>query len=452
MNIESYDVIYILGNLFMAFVIFKYIHIFYSDCKVNIYLERLAYIGYFLLITFTHIFPKIPLIVMATNLIILFLLTLLYEGKIKKAVLSVAIIYFSLMSIETIVVFLTCLLELNLLAPFDYMLGFGIFTIRILSFVFVLFVQGFKNVKTEYPLPNIYWFSLITVPFGTIVMLFAIFINHSISRSFMFVCMGSAFAINIVTFYLYDKISALLISQMNKRIMEEQNRYYEYQVQMMKSTLSNLRVLQHDFKNKLSPLYGLAKTGKTDELLEQLSELTHMCQISKEYVTSGNSTIDSIINFKLQQAEKQNIKISSDILIPVDLSISIFDIAIILGNLLDNALKAVSNIDDRWIDIKIKHTKGRLIIEINNSYDGIVKKAAFKFLSRKEDQKNHGIGLKSIQAAVHKYDGTMRVTHDEKRFQVKILMYLQSNNLAEINEIFKCTNGKIGTIGEYAEY
>ena len=120
--------------------------------------------------------------------------------------------------------------------------------------------------------------------------------------------------------------------------------------------------------------------------------------------------------------------------------------------MLDNALKAVSNIDDRWIDIKIKHTKGRLIIEINNSYDGIVKKAAFKFLSRKEDQKNHGIGLKSIQAAVHKYDGTMRVTHDEKRFQVKILMYLQSNNLAEINEIFKCTNGKIGTIGEYAEY
>jgi sensor histidine kinase regulating citrate/malate metabolism len=142
-----------------------------------------------------------------------------------------------------------------------------------------------------------------------------------------------------------------------------------------------------------------------------------MCQISKEYVTSGNSTIDSSINFKLQQAEKQNIKISSDILIPVDLSISIFDIAIILGNLLDNALEAVSNIDDRWIDIKIKHTKGRLIIKINNSYDGIVKKAAFKFLSRKEDQKNHGIRLKSIQTAVHKYDGTMRVTHDEKRFK-----------------------------------
>ncbi len=408
----------------MAYIIYKYIHIFYSTCKVNEVLERIAYIGYFVLITITHIFFKVPIIVMSMNILLLFLLTLLYEMKIKKAMLSVAFIYFSLMSIETIFVFLTSVLSLDLLAPFKYESEFGIIVIRIASFALVLLVQGFKNVKREYPLPNIYWLSLLTIPAGTIIMLFAVFMNASLPRFIMLLCMSSAFAINIFTFYLYDKISALLVSQMNKRITEEQNRYYEYQVHMMKTTLDNIRVLRHDLKNKLSPLYGLAVAGKNEELAAQLAELTAICCVGKEYSKSGNSTVDSIINFKLQQAEAENIAIVTDILIPKELSIPTFDIAVILGNLIDNALEATVKTEERWINIKVTYTKGRLITEINNSYDGIVKKTANHFHSRKENTINHGMGLKSVQTVLQKYDGAIQITYDKNRFEAKLLIYL----------------------------
>ncbi|MGC6177030.1 sensor histidine kinase [Lacrimispora sp. 38-1] len=442
MNMESYNAIYCLGNLFMTFVIYKYIHIFYSDCRVNFGLERLAYLGYFVLITLTYIYLKIPLTNMAVNLITLFLIAILYEGKISKALLSITIIYFSLMIIETLVAFLTSILELNLLSPFKYKSGFGIVAINILSFSYVLFVQGFKNVKTKYPLPNVYWLSLITVPLGTIVMLLTVFTNNSVSRTIIFICMASAFAINIVTFYLYDKISDLLVAQMNRRIIEEQNRYYENQVEMMESALKNMRMLRHDFKNKLSPLCELAKSGKISELTERLSELTDMCRITKEYAVSGNSTIDSIINFKLQQAEKENIRIRTDILIPADLTVETFDMAVILGNFLDNALEAVVKTEDRWIDIKIKYTKGRLIIVISNSFDGLVKKMQDSYITRKADEKNHGLGLKSVQKAIQKYDGAMQVFHDEKSFQVKVLMYMKLYNWGGCHgTLSKCTNG-----------
>lgn len=442
MNMESYNAIYCLSNLFMTFVIFKYMHIFYSDCKVNYGLELLAYIGYFVLITFTYMFLKIPLANMAVNLIILFLIALLYEGKISKALLSITIIYFSLMIIETLVAFLTSILELNLLTPFKYKSGFGIVVINILSFSYVLLVQGFKNVKTKYPLPSVYWLSLITVPFGTIIMLLSIFTNNSISRSIVFICMGSAFSINIVTFYLYDKISDLLVAQMNRRIIEEQNRYYENQVEIMESALKNMRMLRHDFKNKLSPLCELANSGKINELIARLLELTDMCRITKEYAVSGNSTIDSIVNFKLQQAEKANIKITVDILIPADLSVETFDMAVILGNFLDNALEAVVQTGDRWIDLKIKYTKGRLIIVISNSFDGLIKKIDDIYMTRKEDKKNHGLGLKSVQNAIQKYDGAMQVSHDGKRFQVKVLMYMKLYNWGGYHgTLSKCNNG-----------
>ena len=425
MIFESYGIIYIIGNLFMAYVIYKFVHIFYSNCKVNLLMEGVAYMGYFILITATHVFLKIPIIVMAANVLFLFLLALLYEGKIKKAILSVVITYISLMSIETIFAFLTSLMQLNLLTPFRYESEFGIVVIRVASFTLVLLVQGFKSIKSEYPLPNIYWLSLLAIPSGTIIMLFAIFTNTSLSRGTMLVCMCSALAINIFAFYLYDKISALLVSQMNKRIDEEQNRYYEYQVQMMKSTLENMRVLRHDLNNKLSPLYGMATSGKSEELVAQIVELTSIYCASKEYSKSGSSTVDSIINFKLQQAEAENITITTDILIPNELSIPIFDIAVILGNIIDNALEAVIKVEERWIDIKMKYSKGRLIIKINNSYDGIVYKSSDHFLSRKEDMANHGMGLKSVQSVLQKYDGAIQITHDERKFKAKLLMYLQ---------------------------
>lgn len=421
---ESYHVVYILGNLFMAYVLYKYMHIFYSDKKVSQLIEFMAYMGYFLIITATHIFLKIPIIVMIANLLFLFLLTLMYEGNLKKSILTVAVIYFSLMIVETLFAFLTSYLELNLMEPFPYKSEFGIVVIRIASFVLVLFVQGFKNVKYEVPMPDVYWLSLLAVPLGTVVLLFSIFSSSSVSHTILLICMGCALVINILTFFLYDEISSLLVNQMEQKLAQEQNRFYERQVQIMEMSLESTRMLRHDLKNKISPLYALAQAGQSEELLTQLSELASSCDVDQEYVNSGNNIIDSIINFKLNSSKNLNIAVSFDILVPEELPLMTFDIAVILGNLLDNAIEAVANTDERWIDIKLRYTKGRLIIEINNSYDGKLKKVNGRFISRKTDKKNHGIGLKSVETALKNYDGVMQISYDSIKFTVKALLYL----------------------------
>ena len=408
----------------MAYVLYKYMHIFYSDRKVNQSIEFMAYIGYFLVITVTHIFLEIPIIVMVANLLLLYLLTLMYDGNLKKSILTVAVIYFTLMIVETLFAFLTSYLKLNLMKPFLYESEFGIIVIRIASLALVLLVQGFKNVKYEVPMPSVYWLSLLAVPSGTVVLLFSIFSSSSISHTMLLICMGCALAINILTFFLYDEISSLLVNQMEQRLAQEQSRFYENQVQIMKMSLENTRMLRHDLKNKISPLYALAQAGQSEELLVQLSELTSSYGVNQGYVNSGNNTIDSIINFKMNSSKNLNISVSSNILIPEELPLKTFDIAVILGNLLDNAIEAVANIDDRWIDIKLKYTKGRLIIVINNSYDGKLKKVDGHLISCKTDKENHGLGLKSVEAALKNYDGVMQISHDSSKFTVKVLLYL----------------------------
>lgn len=326
--------------------------------------------------------------------------------------------------IETIIAFITSMLQLNMLVPFEYESEIGIVLIRLFSFAFVMVVKGFRNVKSDQILQVSYWLNLVVIPIGTEFMLFTVYMDEDLPRTITLICLCCALLVNIVSFYLYDKLSGLMWEQMARRVAEEQNQFYEYQVRMMKDTLDSIRILKHDMKNKLSTLYTMAQKGQDEDLMSHLEELTDVCNKTKEYAHSGNITVDSIINYKLQKAEEKCIKVTVDIIVPMELTVLTFDIAVVLGNLPDNAIEAVTYVENRWIDIRAKYTKGRLFIEINNSYDGTLLRTSEGIMSRKEDKENHGMGIKSVEMTLEKYDGELQITQNGTKFTAKVLMYL----------------------------
>jgi len=80
------------------------------------------------------------------------------------------------------------------------------------------------------------------------------------------------------------------------------------------------------------------------------------------------------------------------------------DVTIILGNLLNNALTAVAVVDKSFIRLNITYQKGRLLITVENSFDGIIRYEKNQIVSR-YDEKNRGIGLKNVRKVVERYDG-----------------------------------------------
>lgn len=408
----------------MSYIIYRFMYIFYFKRKVTKKVEVFSYIGYFIIITIIHTMIKIPIIVTVANIILLFLLTLLYVGNLKKSIMSVLLIYISLTCVETFVALLTSFIRLDMLSPFQYNSTFGVVVMRVISFALVLVIDNFKHLKKDHAIPTIYWVSLFAVPLGTSILLFTIFLGKGIPIYLIGISIFAVFLINLITFYLYDVISKGMEDKMNQRLLEQQNKYYVNQLEMVKATLHNTKLLRHDLKNKLSPIYELAAHGKNEELLQRLSELTNIYAGGKEYAHSGNTAIDSIINYKLNEAEKDNIEISCDIMIPSDLKVSSFDMAVILGNLIDNAIEAVRKVENnRQIEIRIKYFKGLVLITTENSYDGTVIEKDGLILSRKEDTRNHGLGLKSIQATVEKNGGITKIEHTDSKFIVNILMY-----------------------------
>ena len=178
-------------------------------------------------------------------------------------------------------------------------------------------------------------------------------------------------------------------------------------------------------QNHLTALRGYIEKEEKEKAINYISEINDITCEKKELSSSGNINIDSILNYKLQEAQSKGILISLELKIPYKLNISSLDTVVILGNLLDNAIEASFKVkNDKKIDIKIKYKNSILFIYISNTFNSSIIYEGEKIRTTKEDKGNHGIGLVNIENILKKYNGTMKIYHTENKFNVDILMYI----------------------------
>ena len=425
MDAGTYDLIYIITNIFGTYIIFKFMMVFFERPDANRRIEIISYIGYFFVISSVYLYVKIPVVMMVFNILAFFLISLNYKSSIKKRILAVALIYFIMMCVEVIIIQLLSGLKFNIFAENKYSLSYSLIVLKLATYVIVLVLNKYKTTRQGEQVPVIYWVCILLIPIGSMYIVLLLFRLEITNTIFMIIAVAFMLLINFSTFYLYDIISAAFANQAEKLWAVRQNKYYERQFDLMKSSLKAMRSLKHDLKNHLSTVYYLVQNRKEEEALEHITDIIEVCDSQKENAYSGNATVDSIINFKLQEAKQHNISISLDITIPENIKIPSFDMAIILGNLLDNAINAAAKSESgRTIDLKIKYTVGRLILVIDNLFSGNVLIRGNTVLSSHRDINSHGIGLQSVKMVLQKYNGSMVIKHENNIFSVTVLMYI----------------------------
>ena len=115
--------------------------------------------------------------------------------------------------------------------------------------------------------------------------------------------------------------------------------------------------------------------------------------------------------------------------LPSALDMELSDIAVILGNLLDNALDAVPRSADKTLKLDIRYDRQALFIHIENTYDGIVicaDKDGETLPATRKSGGSHGHGLKNIARCIAKYDGHMDISHEGSIFSAAILLYIKN--------------------------
>lgn len=90
----------------------------------------------------------------------------------------------------------------------------------------------------------------------------------------------------------------------------------------------------------------------------------------------------------------------------------------ILGNLVDNAVRESSKSDEKYLSISVRVQKDILIILIENSYSGSIVQKGNIFQTSQIDASIHGLGLESVKQVVEACGGDIKIEYTEKRFWV----------------------------------
>lgn len=209
-----------------------------------------------------------------------------------------------------------------------------------------------------------------------------------------------------------------------REMYELQIQAYQYQLEVMKNANEAYRTLRHDMKHHIVMLTDFIHKGENENALKYLGKLSGYTGGHKGYIETGNTGIDSIINYMAAKVQGFSGQVLADIYIPPGLAVDNFDMSIILGNLLLNACEAMENCTRKELAIALKYGRGILLICIENTYDGILEEKDGKIITRKEDASNHGLGLASVRRAVRKYDGNIKIQSDENKFRVEAVLYV----------------------------
>lgn len=101
-----------------------------------------------------------------------------------------------------------------------------------------------------------------------------------------------------------------------------------------------------------------------------------------------------------------------------------FDLTVILGNLVDNAMEACMTVgeNDRYIVFNMFYKPDYLIIQTENPVSGASDMPSGSRKTTKADAKNHGYGLRNIEFLAQKHNGFMKTARENGVFKIDVAL------------------------------
>ena len=169
---------------------------------------------------------------------------------------------------------------------------------------------------------------------------------------------------------------------------------------------------------------GLTEAGQLDELKHYLSQ--YETELADRRPTlCANAAVDALAGYYDQEARRQGIPVEWKLELPRLVPLPEADLCTILGNLLENSFHASLKLTPEQRQVRVMArmiTPAMMGILVENRYDGVLKKQGGILHSTKHD--GRGVGLVSIETAVHKYHGSLTVEPESNIFRVNILLNL----------------------------
>ncbi|MBD5460265.1 MAG: GHKL domain-containing protein [Lachnospiraceae bacterium] len=186
-----------------------------------------------------------------------------------------------------------------------------------------------------------------------------------------------------------------------------------------------MRVWRHNYKNHLQVMKAHLDMGEYQELSDYITHLNQELTQIEQMIRTGNVMLDAILNSKISLARTRGIEVNAKVVLPQKLSVTEYDLCVILGNLLDNAIEGCESQaegETRFMRIYIGVLKEQLYLSVTNSHSIKIRKENGRYRSTKAADR--GLGVLSIDHIVSGYKGYVNRQNDDAVFATEVLLPL----------------------------
>lgn len=232
----------------------------------------------------------------------------------------------------------------------------------------------------------------------------------------------SLFAVGV---YLFG-MDGIYVEQKKAEQYHEQIAVY----QMLEEQYRQSKRLRHDLKNHVIALSGLWEEGEWEKLGNYLKKMENSAQLGSCEESTGNKAVDVLLDQKRKWAEEKEIIWESSVRIPRSCQIDEFDLCVLFGNILDNAVEACEKLGDGeprqdsrpFVHVRAGAVKKCFLMEVENSVKTLDRTEGGH--TEKRELQGRGIGLLNVEDVAHRYNGAMNTEIRDGVFTISVLIPL----------------------------
>lgn len=297
-----------------------------------------------------------------------------------------------------------------------------ILVFSILVMFFIVFTIKFVKNGNEYKIRKTYYILFTVIIFISLFLMNTLFYYSQKNLHYALSIIGILF-INIIIIILFDRMMERFKLadenvQLHMQMMFQDNSYHD-----ITHSFNSIKRIIHDTNKQLLFIETCIRENQLATATEHINITLNKIHSSCERVSTGNLAIDALVSHALNVADDNQIRMEHRInILSEDIQVDCYDLCIILGNVLENAIEAtqlVHNAMDRWIKLQISNENNKLFIHVENSCPNISEQSGSYPL---KNRNFHGLGLSNVQLAAEKYGGHMKVINTDNQFEVFIFL------------------------------
>lgn len=203
----------------------------------------------------------------------------------------------------------------------------------------------------------------------------------------------------------------------------------ENQNYLVEQSEQNLKILRHDMRHYSMMISSLLDQGEYEEIKNIAGHISAVVNDNKVHRYCDNLIINTVLMKMAMQAQSLHIALHLNVLIPKQIPVNEYEFAMVLANLLENALSGVKNVapERKYVDVKIHCTPEHLLVDMENECESEVRFDSITGLPKSERGANHGLGMQSVQAFSDKLGGSIDCSCENNRFRIILFIKFSSN-------------------------